>query len=449
MSQSAPSSNLCVIAVAASVAMAGMTFGYDVAVNNGVLVLLQARFHLDPFALEMVPTVTLLGCGAGAAWSGWASDRFGRRRILLSAGVLFCLAALLAISSASFRHLMVARVLAGLALGAATLVAPLYIAEISPVRLRGRLVTMNQLATVSGILAGFVMNYAMARLSPDNWRLMFGIGAVPALLLSISVLWIPESPRWLIQQGRRERALSILRRLSPVGAEAALSEITSAIQEETGSYRELLGRSLRKPLVLTVMLAIIQQATGINAVLYYGGIIFSQHRGATPSAALGMNILVGVVNLLFTLTGLFFIDKLGRRPLLLTATAGMAVCLAALVLTLHSRPGNTILLLVPVLGYVAFFAYGLGTGVWVCLAELFPNRIRGRAMSVATMVLWLSVSCVTATFLTLMKTFSESQVFLGYSVVCAVSFAYIYVSLPETRNCSLEDVASLWLKQGA
>lgn len=445
MSEQSGKASLFVVLVASCAATAGLIFGYDVAVINGALVFLQAGFHLGPFDIEMVPTVLLLGCAAGAVLGGWASDRFGRRAVLLGAGILFCAAAFSAASALHFWQLLAARALAGVAAGSATLIAPMYIAEIAPARVRGGLVTMNQLAIVSGILIGFIVNYELARLTHGNWRWMFGIGATPALLLCVSLIWIPESPRWLLQRGERERALAVLRRVSQ-GAETdeALAEISKSIQEETGTYRELFGRALRRPLVLTIMLAIIQQVTGINVVLYYGAIIFAEHAGASASQAIGMNVLVGVINLLFTIVGLMLIDKLGRRPLLLTATGGMGLCLLVFAGMLHLLPGYSALLLVPVLGYVAFFAFGLGTGVWVCLAELFPNRIRGRAMSIGTMVLWLSVSCVTATFLSLIKILTISGVFLGYALLCAASFAYIFLRLPETKNRTLEEIEALW-----
>jgi MFS transporter, SP family, xylose:H+ symportor len=311
-------------------------------------------------------------------------------------------------------------------------------------------VTLNQLAIVLGILIAFLSNYALARLSHGNWRWMFGLGALPAVALCTSLVWIPESPRWLLQRGQRDRARAVLQQISPeIVAESALAEISKAISEETGSYRELLRGSLRKPLVLSIMLAIIQQATGINTVLYYGAIVFAEHAGASAGQASGMNVLVGLVNLLFTVAALLLIDRLGRRPLLLTATAGMGICLMAFAAMLRWLPGHPVLLLVPVLGYVACFAFGLGSAVWVCLAELFPNHIRGRAMSIATIVLWLAVSLVTATFLSLIKLFTAPVVFLGYALLCAASLIYIYLYLPETKNRSLEEIGMIWLKEKA
>lgn len=438
-----------VILIAASAATAGLIFGYDVAVLNGALVFLRTTFHLTPFETGMIPTMLLAGCAAGAALGGWMSDRYGRRLVLLCAGVLFCAAAFAAASSSGLGQLLIARLLAGIAAGSASVVAPLFIAEIAPSHTRGRLITLNQLGVVSGILIGSVINYNLARLSHDNWRWMFAVGSLPAFALCVSLLWVPESPRWLFQHGQRERAGFVLLRFSPgIEADLALDEIEMAIEEDSGNYRELFSRALRKPLVIAILLAIIQQVTGINTVLYYGGIIFSEHAGASAAQAFGMNVLVGFVNLLFTLVGLVLIDRLGRRSLLLTATGGMGLCLFLFAAMLHYQPSRSSLLLLPVLGYVAFFAFGLGTAVWVCLAELFPNRIRGRAMSIATMVLWISVSCVTATFLSLIKVFTAAGVFLGYALLCVASFAYIFLMLPETKNRTLEEIEGLWLKSG-
>jgi SP family arabinose:H+ symporter-like MFS transporter len=345
---------------------------------------------------------------------------------------------------------LAARLLAGVGAGSASVIAPLYIAEIAPAHARGRLVTLNQLGIVCGILLGSLVNYNLAALAHDNWRWMFAVGSLPALALCVSLVWIPESPRWLLQHGRRAEARSVLQRVSPgTDVEREIAEIGMALREETGTYRELLGRALRRPMVLTIMLAIIQQVTGINTVMYYGGIIFSEHAGASAAQAIGMNVLVGVVNLIFTIIGLLLIDRLGRRPLLLTATGGMGVCLFLFAGMLRFMHGQSMLLLLPVLGYVAFFAFGLGTAVWVCLAELFPNRIRGRAMSIATMVLWISVSCVTATFLSLIGYFTASGVFLGYALICAASFVYISLRLPETKNRTLEEIEQLWVKEQA
>ena len=343
-------------------------------------------------------------------------------------------------------HLLAARVLGGLAIGCASLIAPLYLAEIAPALVRGRLVTLYQLAIVIGILVAFICNYELAGLASGNWRWMFGLGAFPAVALCVSLLWIPESPRWLLQIGRREQASEVLQRISPggpVGSE--LARISESISSEaSGSYGELLSRALRRPLTLTVMLAIIQQVTGINTVMYYGSVLFGEHARTGIGKAIGMNVVVGFVNLLFTVAALASIDRIGRRPLLLVSTGGMAVCLVGFAGTLRWLPNHPATMLAWVLGYVAFFAFGLGPGVWVCLAEVFPTHVRGRAMSVATVVLWLAVSVVTATFLTLVGLFSAPAVFLGYGLICGASCAYIALRLPETKNRTLEEIQAIW-----
>lgn len=437
-----------VVAVAASAAIAGLLFGYDTAVINGALVYLRLDFKLSSLETELVATVLLWGCAVGAALAGYMSDRYGRRAVLFAAGILFCFSALGAAFPTEIWQLLVARALGGLAIGSASLIAPLYIAEIAPAEARGRLVTLNQLAIVIGILVAFVGNFGLAQLSRSNWRWMFGLGALPAVMLCGSLLWIPESPRWLLQRGERYRAGAVLKRISPgIVVEKALAEIERTISEETGTYRELLSRPLRKPMILAIMLAVIQQVTGINTVLYYGAIIFAEHAGASAEQAIGMNVLVGAVNLIFTIAALFTIDRLGRRPLLLMATSGMGLCLLVFAVFLKWFPVSPALLLLPLLGYVAFFAFGLGSGVWVCLAEFFPNHIRGRAMSVATVVLWLAVSLVTATFLSLIKLLSAPGVFLGYSIVCVASFVYLYLCLPETKRRTLEEIELSWMKR--
>jgi sugar porter (SP) family MFS transporter len=438
--------SMYVLLIAGSAAIAGLLFGYDTAVINGALVYLKSSFGLGALATELTATVLLWGCAVGAACAGYASDRFGRRIVLLASGVLFCVSALGAAIATALWQLIIARALGGLAVGCASLITPLYLAEIAPAHLRGRLVTLYQLAIVIGILGAFISNYELAQVAAGNWRWMFGIGALPALLLCGSLTWIPESPRWLVQMNRSDEARTVLERISPhASIDRELHDISETISTEaSGSYRELLGNALRKPLVLTVILAIIQQVTGINTVMYYGSIIFGEHAGTGMGRAIGMNVMVGIVNLIFTVMALAAIDRVGRRPLLLAATAGMGVCLAGFAGALRWLPDHPVVLLAAILGYVACFAVGLGPGVWVVLSELFPTHIRGRAMSVAMVVLWLAVSAVTATFLTLINWFSASVVFLGYAIVCAASFAFIALRLPETKNRTLEEIESIW-----
>ena len=363
--------------IAASTAVAGLLFGYDVAVVNGALdyVRHDPHFLLSDVATEFLTAILFVGCAFGSILFGWFSDRFGRRPALFAAGILFCVAAFGAAAAPHITELMIARFFAGMALGATLLVAPLYISEIAPASRRGFLVTLNQLLIVFGTLVGMIVSFEIARNIPGSWRLMFFLGGLPAIALTIATTWIPESPRWLLQQGKRDRAEAVLRRIaSEAEVQTTIEEITRAIREESGSYRELLSKAVRKPMVIAVTLAIIQQITGFNAVLYYGNIIFKEQTGATAMQSFGMNVVVGATNFLFTIVGLLLIDKLGRRPLLLIALGGMATSFIAFAICLNTPVGHTIYVLVPVLCLVASFAFGLGTGVWVCMSEQFQTK---------------------------------------------------------------------------
>ena len=446
--QTGVKSSFFLVFVAASTAVAGLLFGYDVAVVNGALDYVRHDFNLGSVATEFLTAIVFVGCAFGSILFGWVSDRYGRRVTLFSAGVLFCVAAFSASAASSIALLMTARFFAGMALGATLLVAPLYISEISPASRRGMLVTLNQLLIVTGTMTGMIVSYEIAQRAPGSWRLMFFLGGLPAIALTIAVSWIPESPRWLLQQGRRDQAETVLRRVaSEAEVRTIIDEITRAIREETGTYRELLSKAVRKPLVIAVMLAIIQQVTGVNTVLYYGNIIFKEQTGATAMQSFGMNVFIGTINFLFTIVGLLLVDKLGRRPLLLLGTSGMAVSLVVFAIFLHLPIGHTTLVLIPVLAYVACFAFGLGVVVWVCMAELFPNRIRGRALSISNMALWIAVTVLMATFLSLTKLLGASGVFLLYAGLCILSFTYIYFKLPETKNRTLEEIEASWTRE--
>jgi sugar porter (SP) family MFS transporter len=431
--------------ITASAAISGLLFGYDTAVVNGALIFLRAQFQLTAFQTELAATSLLWGCVVGAAIAGYLCDRYGRRRVLMLSGVLFVASAIgAALPTASWQFL-IARVVGGVAIGCASLVAPLYIAEIAPAAIRGRLISVNQLAIVIGILVAYVSNYFVARLGESSWRWMFGLGAIPAFFLCLALLWIPESPRWLVQRGQIKAAHDVLLRIAPAGSvDSSLAEIAASLQQESITYRELLGAALRRPMVLAIMLCVIQQITGINTVLYYGSILFQEHARQSANSALALNILIGLVNLLCTVMALLWIDRFGRRPLLQVATGGMGISLLVFSIALRWHAEMITLLMAAVLAYVAFFAVGLGPGVWVCIAELFPNRARGRAMSVATVVLWVAVSIVTATFLSLIAWMTVAGVFFFYAILCLASLVYIRMFLPETKQKTLEEIEKSW-----
>jgi sugar porter (SP) family MFS transporter len=438
-----------VYAVSLAAAMAGFLFGFDIAVINGAILFLRQQWSLSEFQTEFAASSLLIGCVAGASIAGWLSDRFGRRRILMLSAILFALSSVGAALPRTLGEFAAARFLGGVAIGVASVLAPLYIAEVSPPHLRGRLVSLNQMAIVTGILAAYAVNWLLASLGPSSWRWMFASATLPAAAFFAALLFVPESPRWLVERLRPAEALRILSRIGgKERAAAELAEIEDAVAMETGSFGELFRPGLRKALIIAVSLAILQQITGINTVLFYGAILFKEHAGGSESSAVAANVIVGVINFLATIVALWVIDKVGRKALLMVSAAGMAVAEISLgaAFLMHPPPSNFILAIVLVC--VAFFAVGLGPGVWVLLSELFPTRIRGRAMSVATISLWVACVALTLTFLSLVKAITVSGAFWLYAAMCVVTFVLVWRVTPETKGKTLEEIEQLWKKPG-
>jgi sugar porter (SP) family MFS transporter len=439
-------SRLYVYLIVCVAACAGLLFGFDIAVINGAIVFLRDQFRLTDFQTEVAAASLLVGCALGASVAGMMSDRYGRKRILFAAAVLFAVSSVAAGLPHTLEQFIAARLLAGVATGIASMVAPMYIAENSPPSLRGRLVTLNQLAIVSGILLAYLVNWAFAVTGPNGWRWMFATAAVPAAALAIALLFVPESPRWLIKDNREAEALRILTRISgPVHAAREADEIRLALQEEAGSMLELLRPGLRLPLIIAVTLAVLQQITGVNTVLYYGAILFREQVGERSAAgAIGMNVGVGLVNAIATLIAIAVIDRVGRKPLLLVSCAGMAISLTWMGIAFHLTPPPVIWVLVAIFCYVFSFAIGMGPGVWVLMSELFPTRVRGRAMAVATVSLWLGCLLLTSTFLTLVSAIGAAGTFLLYAAISVFSFLFIWRVPPETKGRTLEEIDRLW-----
>ena len=427
-------------------AIGGFLFGFDTAVINGAIVFLKRYFTLNTSQTEFAASSLLLGCVAGAALAGFSSDRFGRKKVLLAAAALFALSAIGAALPRTIGEFLTARVIGGIAIGIASVLSPVYIAEISPAAIRGRLVSLNQLAIVIGILTAFSVNYGLAGIGVNSWRWMFGSAAIPSALFLLALTLVPESPRWLIEKGHLERAERALAGIA--GSDGAAEEvlrIKAAIAEES---TRLFVPSLRKPASLAVTLAILQQITGINTIMYYGSLIFlEQAPKQTDASALLANMTVGAVNLLCTVAAMFLVDRAGRRPLLLWACGGMALSLTALVAGIQLH-GPAALFLIFVLLYVACFAVGMGPGVWIVMSEVFPTRVRGRAMSVATVCLWAACLLVTSTFLSLVNALTISGAFLLYAGISAAAFIFIWRAVPETKGRTLEEIERWWSHGG-
>ena len=434
--------------ISAVAALAGLLFGFDTAVINGALPFLRDEFHLNDPQLELVAGALLVGCIFGAALAGLVSDRLGRRRALIASAVLFAAASIASAIPRGLGQLAGARLAAGLAIGMGSVLAPMYIAEISPPHIRGRLVSVNQLAIVSGILIAYYVNWQLSAAGAGNWRWMFGAAAAPSIAFWLGLLFIPESPRWLAAKDDEAGALRVLERVvSPEEAERELAQIHESIAEESeGSFADLLRPGLRRPVTLAVVLAVLCQVTGINTIIYYGSILLREHAGQSASSAIGANVLIGVINFAGTIAAMAAIDHLGRRALLLAGSAGMGISLTALGFAFHARSQSFPLIVALILAYVFSFAISLGPGVWVFISEIFPTAVRGRAMSVATMTIWVACLAVTLTFLTLVSLLSTAGAFWFYALLCAVTFLFVLRALPETKGRTLEEIQKFWEK---
>jgi SP family arabinose:H+ symporter-like MFS transporter len=328
----------------------------------------------------------------------------------------------------------------------ASVLAPVYIAEVAPARIRGRLVSLNQMAIVTGILLAYFINWILSFGGEESWRWMFAVAAVPSLAFLAALFFVPESPRWLVETGRTGAALEVLARVGGrAEAYRQLDEIQAVIAEETGTFADLWQPGMRRALVVGVVLAILQQITGINTVLFYGSVIFRQYAGtAQDSSAIGANVLIGLVNCLATLVAIFTIDKVGRKPLLLASAGLMAFCQFGLAAAFGLTPPPGLLVLAAMLVCVASFAIGLGPGVWVLMSEIFPTRIRGRAMGIATVSLWVACVALTLTFLSLAQALGPSGAFSLYGAVCVFTVWFVARHTPETKGRTLEEIERLW-----
>ncbi len=427
-------------------AIGGLIFGFDTAIVAGATRYMKEQFSLDSLQEGWAVAVVLVGCMFGAGLAGPISDRIGRRRFMLVSAVLFLVSAVGCALPRTISEFMAFRFVGGLGIGSAAVLSPLYIAEIAPARARGALVSVNQLAIVTGILLAYFVNWAFAGAGPANWRWMYAMGAVPSVLFFLLLLGVPESPRWLVKNGREDEARTVLTRADSAEAAAAgIRDIKDALAREQGSFREIFRPGFRRPLLIAVALAVFQQVTGINAILYYAPRIF-EGAGFERMSAIGQSTIVGLVNMLFTVVAIVLADRVGRRPLLLAATAGMGVSLVLLgaAFKFPFLPASALLFVI--LLYIAFFASAMGPLVWVVMAEIFPIKVRGAAMGLATLVLWFSDFVVTLTFPVISDRFHPSSAFWLYAAMCALALVFMGSCLPETKGRTLEEIERRWLK---
>jgi len=427
---------------AAISALGGMLFGYDIGVISGAILFIQKEFSLSPGAEEIVVSSVLLGSLVGALGGGMLADRWGRRKLLIVTAMVFALGAVGAALAPDTAWLIAARIVAGAAIGVASFVAPLYISEIAPVAIRGKLVSINQVALTSGIVISYLIDYAFA--ASQSWRWMFALAVIPATAFGIGLMFIPDSPRWLVGRGKTDQARAVLNRIRDPGeVEGELTEISHSAAQQKAHWSELLSPLLRPAMIVGVGLAVAQQITGINTVIYYAPTILKFAGLSSASVAILASVGVGIVNVVFTLVAMQLIDRVGRRPLLLASLAGMAFSLFVLGLAFSlPRLSGSLgwIAVASLMAYVGSFALGLGPVFWLMLSEIYPLRIRGRAMSVGTTANWSANLLVALSFLTLTQVFGKSITFWLYGAVSIGAWLFAYFLVPETKGKTLEEI---------
>jgi MFS transporter, SP family, sugar:H+ symporter len=430
-------------------ALGGLLFGYDTGVISGALLFIPNDFKLTPFLQGAIVAALLLGAMIGAACAGRLADRMGRRRLIMIAAVVFTAGSLLAALAPTIAVLIAARSIIGLAVGSAALVVPLYLAEVAPAEVRGAITSLNQLMIVGGILVAYIVNAILA--SSGNWRLMLGLAAVPSLVLLVGMIFMPETPRYLVHTGEEEAAREVLEDLpgdeQPQERIEEIQEVDHRAEEGgTGLGALLRAKWVRPALLVATGLAVFQQLVGINTIIYYAPTTLTGV-GFAKTSAIYANLIIGVINVALTIVAIWLIDRVGRKPLLFSGIAGMAGSLLVLgiglsVLPTPHHPGDpaAILTLVCLATFIASFAATWGPVVWVMIPEVLPLSVRGTAMGVAVFGNWAANLAVSQTFPPLLASVGPGPVFLGYAAlgICAAVFVKVFVT--ETKGRSLEDI---------
>jgi MFS transporter, SP family, arabinose:H+ symporter len=451
--QAASPSFLFVLFASAVTAIGGFLFGYDTAVINGANTYLQAHFDLDAardaVLIGLATASAIIGCIPGAMSAGFISDRFGRRRVLFFCAILYAASAILSAIPQTFGQFIAARILSGIAIGVSSMICPVYIAEMAPARWRGRLGTLFQFGIVTGIFLTLFINQWIQKSgdaawnTASGWRWMLAAEAVPAFVFLVLLIPIPESPRWLVQAGREEEARRILVRVGgPDHAEAEVAAVKEVLEQEEGSFAELFSQHYHLPLLIAFVLAVGAQFSGINSIMYYSTEIF---RNATGSANAGFtsSVWIGLVNFLATFGAILFVDKAGRKPLLLLGNAVQVGALVMVGVIFGANPRSPALLGF-VLLYIAAFAIAAGPLTWLVCSEIFPAKLRGRAMSISACFVWVACLMVAQTFPLLLKLIGPARTFWSYAACSALTFAFVLFRLPETKGRTLEEIETSW-----
>lgn len=442
-----------VLLVAATAGLAGLLFGYDTGIIAGALLSIGPDFGLSSFESGAVVGAVPIGAVLGAWFSSSGADRYGRRNLILVSAAVFIVGAIGSGLAPGFWVLAIARIVIGLGIGVASAVAPVYISEIAPPEIRGGLVTFFQLAVTVGILVAYLVGLALTDAS-DGWRWMLGLGAAPAIVLGIGIYGLPSSPRWLLMHGRERDAIVALRQIRPGGEEAITTEVVeikaSLGTSTVGSWRDLLQPAVKAALLVGLGLAVLQQITGINTVIYYAPTIIQQAGINSASSAILASLGVGIINVLMTVVALRLLDRAGRRTLLFIGVSGMSASLFLLGIAFLGGVGGTassVIAILSLMTFVSAFAISLGPIFWLLNAELYPLKTRGRAASAGTMTNWFFNFLVSLTFLPLIDLLTQSGAFWFYGLIGLLTLWFCHRFVPETKGRSLEEIDEIFARR--
>jgi sugar porter (SP) family MFS transporter len=438
-----------VILVAIIAAIGGLLFGYDTGVISGAILFLTRQFHLNSALEEFTTSTVLIGAIIGAILGGVFADRIGRRWSIIGGAAAFIIGTLIATLAADEFVLILGRIVVGMAIGVASFIVPMYISELAPPQARGAMASLNQVGLTLGILVAYGVDYIYA--AGGLWRAMFVWGLVPSVILLAGMLFMPSSSRWLLSKHREQEARNVLQKVRGTSdVEGEIQETEEEIKAETGGGLAVLKTPpLRMPLIIGVGLAILQQVTGINTVIYYAPTIFQAAGFHSASTSIAATASVGAVNLIVTIIAAFLVDRLGRRPLLLISLTGMVLGLVLLGLAFLFSHGTTTsflgtLTVISLMIYIAAFAIGMGPVFWLLISEIYPLNVRGTAMSLATVANWAANFLIAVTFLSFVNVLTEGGTFLMYAVVGVLAWIFAFRLVPETKGKTLEQIQQHW-----
>jgi SP family arabinose:H+ symporter-like MFS transporter len=427
-------------------ALGGLLFGFDIAIITGAGPFLVQQFHLNDLSLGWAFSSLLFGCVVGAVIAGRIADSIGRKKVLLGVAVLFAVTSVATGMAGSFTAFIVARFLGGLAVGGASLLSPMYVSEVSPPTVRGRMGTLYQMSIVTGILVSYCINYGLRNIGPDNWRWMFATGVIPSVIFFTLLLLAPETPRYLLKVGKESQARNILERIGGGDVNDEMEKIRFSFAEKKSNWPELLQPGIKRAVTVSIFLAILIHVSGVNTVIDYAPRIF-QAAGWNIDLALLSTFAVGLTNFTFTIVSFWIIDRFGRKPVYIVGSLGMSAALCVLVVLAALGRFQGMMVMVPILVYLTFFCSCIGPVFWTLVPEIFPNHIRGTAMTVPVLIQWVANAMVVLLFPVAFNRMGKVPTFGFLAAMCLAQAIFTWIYVPETKNKTLEEIEEFWLAE--